>query len=205
LGATKDIPEDGVSDIVSDTPFEEKTMSIRGAWLLVAGLGLLAWSQPAYADEFQLEKGFIRLDNGKNLEGWTGRLDGWSVVDGAIQLNARKARGHIFAEKKHSKDCIIRLEFRATPRADSGIYIHGKQLQCRDYPTAGPKNYAKACKPAGEWNDLELDISDGVAVIKLNGEVIEKAWKIGNKDQGLGLQKERGDFAFRYIRIKEKK
>ena len=64
--------------------------------------------------------------------------------------------------------------------------------------------YAKFAKPAGEWNALEWDVTDGVAIVKLNGKVIEKAWKIGKRPRGLGLQKERGDFDFRYVRIKEK-
>ena len=106
----------------------------------------------------------------------------------------------------HSRNCIIRLQFRATAGADSGIYIHGKQFQVRDYPKAGPAEYASAAKPAGEWNELEFDISDGVAAVKLNGKVIEKAWKIGSAaDQGVGLQKEKGDFEFRYLRFRNKK
>lgn len=157
------------------------------------------------ADELQTEPGFTRLDNGKDLEGWTGNLTGWSVQEGAIVLNSKAAKGHIYASKPHSGNCVIRLQFRATKGADSGVYVHGNQLQVRDYPNAGPKQYAAACKPAGEWNELEWDITDGVAVVKLNGEVIEKAWKIGkNAGQGIGLQKERGDFAFRFIRVKEK-
>lgn len=155
--------------------------------------------------EFKVEEGFTRLDTGQNLDGWTGKLEGWSVVDGAIHLDSKAAKGSIYSERPHSKNCVIRLQFRATPRADSGIYFYGKQLQVRDYPTAGPKQYAEFAKPAGEWNELELDITDGTAVIKLNGETIEAAWKIGgNANQGIGLQRERGDFDFRYIRVQEK-
>jgi hypothetical protein len=158
------------------------------------------------ADDFKLEEGFTRLDNGKDLEGWTGKTAGWSVADGAIHLNSKAAQGHLYSKATHSGDCVIRLEFRAAKRADSGVYIHGKQLQVRDYPTAGPKEYAGPAKPAGEWNALEFDITGGVAVVKLNGQVIEKAWKLGgNAKQGIGLQKESGDFDFRYIRVKEKK
>ena len=158
-----------------------------------------------HAADLKLEKGFTRLDNGKNLDGWTGRLEGWSVADGIIHVDAKKARGSIFSKKTHGKNCVIRLLFRATERADSGVFIHGKQLQVRDYPKAGPKRYAKPCKPAGQWNELEWDITDGVAVVKLNGEIIEKAWPIGDKaDRGIGLQKEIGDFDFRFIRLKEK-
>jgi hypothetical protein len=166
----------------------------------------LLFATPLQADDFKPEDGFTRLDTGKDLEGWTGNTAGWSVVDGAIHLDAKLAKGDIYFGKPHSKSCVIRLQFKATPNADSGIYVHGNQLQCRDYPKAGPKQYAAPAKPAGEWNDLEFDITDGVAVVKLNGEVIEKAWKIGNAaNKGLGLQRERGDFDFRRIRIMEKK
>ncbi len=171
-------------------------------FIAVCALGASA----VHAGELKLEKGFTRLDNGKNLDGWTGRLEGWSVVDGAIHLDAKKARGSVFSKTTHSKNCIIRLQFRATQRADSGVFIYGKQLQVRDYPNTGPKRYAKSCKPAGQWNDLEWNITDGTAKVRLNGEIIEKAWPIGNKtDRGVGLQKEIGDFDFRYVRLKEKK
>lgn len=160
----------------------------------------------ARADEFKLESGFTRLDTGKDLEGFTGDTTGWSVENGVIHLDAKKSKGHIYTKTVPSKNCVIRMQFRATPKADSGVYIHGKQLQVRDYPTAGPKEYAAPAKPAGQWNDLEFDITDGTAVVKLNGEVIEKAWKVGGNDkQGIGLQRERGDFDFRYIRVMEKK
>lgn len=158
------------------------------------------------ADEFKLEPGFTRLDNGKDLTGWTGKTEGWSVSEGAIHLDAKMARGSIYREKTHSADCVIRLQFRATERADSGVYIYGRQLQVRDYPQAGPKPYAQFAKPAGQWNDLEFDITDGVAVVKLNDHVIEKSWKIGGRsNRGVGLQKERGDFSFRCIRVKERR
>lgn len=177
----------------------------RRLFIVFATIALCAAPARA-ADEFKLEEGFKRLDNGKDLEGWTGKLDGWSVKDGAIHLDARKAKGNIYTKATHGKNVIIRLQFNATPNADSGLFVHGNQLQVRDYPRAGPRQYAKPAKPAGQWNDLELDVTDGVAVVKLNGEVIEKAWKVGrNAKQGLGLQRERGDFDFRYIRIKEKK
>jgi hypothetical protein len=187
-------------------------MKLRSVCTLgaVAGLAAALCSTPAHSaaadDTPKLEQGFQRLDNGKDLEGWTGKLDGWSVKDGAIHLDAKTTKGDIYSAKTHGTNAVIRLQFRATKNADSGVYIHGKQLQVRDYPNAGPKEYAKPAKPAGEWNDLEFDITDGVAVVKLNGEVIEKAWKIGGEaKKGVGLQRERGDFDFRLIRLQEKK
>lgn len=175
--------------------------------ILMAGVfGLVLVVGTTLAREFQEEKGFVRLDNGKNLDGWKGNTAGWSVQEGAIHLDSKNAKGNIYTEKLHGPTCVIRLQFKATKGADSGVFIHGKQLQVRDYPNAGPKQYAKPAKAAGEWNDLEFDIKDGVAVVKLNGQVIEKAWRVGsNPKQGIGLQRERGDFDFRNIRIMEKK
>jgi hypothetical protein len=128
-------------------------------------------------------------------------------MDGAIHLDCQAATSHLFSERQHSRNAVVRLQFCATKAADSGLAVHGKQFQVRDYihSLPGTKKYAPACKPPGEWNDLELDITDGVAEIKLNGQVIEKAWPIGEyPDRGLGLQRESGNFSFRYIRVKEK-
>ena len=170
----------------------------------------------ACTEGFQLKPGFVRLDNGKDLTGWfgakwsgekTGDTKGWSVVDGAIHLDSEAAKSQLFNEKTYSRNAIIRLQFRAARVGDSGLCIHGKQFQVRDYPNALPdtKKYAPFSNCAGEWNDLELDISDGVALIKLNGQIIEKAWETGtDSDRGLGLQRELGEADFRYIRVKEK-
>ncbi len=168
------------------------------------------------AGHFQLEPGFVRLDNGKNLHGWyaarwsgqpTGDPSGWSVIDGAIHLDCRKATSHLFSRKKFPRNCIIRLQFRAAKGADSGLCLHGKQFQVRDYPNSYPdtKAFAPYANPPGQWNDLELDITDGVAVIRLNGHVIVEGFKLGDRPNvGLGLQREKGDFDFRRIRIKPK-
>jgi hypothetical protein len=175
-----------------------------GRILAYATITFLAITSATHSgDKREPEPGFVRLDNGKDLEGWTGKLDGWSVVDGAIHLDSKKAKGDIYSVRTHGSDAVIRLQFRATKGADSGVYIHGKQLQVRDYPNAGPKEYAKAAKPFGAWNDLEFEIKRGVAVVRLNGQVIEKAWKIGgDAKKGIGLQRERGDFDFRFVRMK---
>lgn len=166
---------------------------------------LLTISSIAHADEPPLEEGFTRLDNGKDLSGWNGRHEGWSVVEGAMHVELRAAKGHLYSDHPHSADCIIRLQYRATPRGDSGVFVWGKQFQVRDFPALGPKEFATAAKPAGEWNDLELEITAGIAVVKLNGQVIEEKWPIGEQPKkGLGLQRERGDFTFRQIRLREK-
>ncbi|NIP23340.1 MAG: DUF1080 domain-containing protein [Phycisphaerae bacterium] len=175
------------------------------------------WRQQTPKETFRPEPGFVRLDNGKDLTGWfgagwsgekTGDTTGWSVIDGAIHVDSEAAKNHLFHEKTYSRNAIIRLQYRAGRAADSGLCIHGNQFQVRDYPNTLPdtKRYAPFSNRTGEWNDLEIDITDDIAVIKLNGEVIEKAWKSGtDPSRGLGLQKELGEMDFRYIRLKEKK
>jgi len=192
-------------------PRPTATHLIGAGFLAVALLRVL----PSAARAADAVSGFVRLDNGKDLSGWyaarwngrpTGDLTGWSVVDGAIHLDSSQARSHLFHRKTFPPNVVIRLQFRAGRAADSGLNLHGKQFQVRDYPSAGPKRYALAAKPAGQWNDLELDITNGIARITLNGHVIETAWPIGNDSNlGLGLQREIGMFDFRNIRIKVKK
>src|SRR5688572_9082537 len=55
------------------------------------------------------------------------------------------------------KDFVLRLQFRATPNADSGVYVRGPQLQCRDYLLAGPYNKLQHYR-AQDWNDLEITV-----------------------------------------------
>src|SRR5436190_18071926 len=78
----------------------------------------------------------------------------------------------ISTTREFSKDFILRLEFRATPNADSGVFIRGNQLQCRDYPLAGPykklKNYRM-----GDWNELEVTVKGQSAFALCNGELLE--------------------------------
>lgn len=187
----------------------------------VVGLALavLAWGPAApAADDFKPEGGYTSLFNGKDLTGWKypgarGQpLDGkttpderFEVKDGVILVHAKDANGQggikdLYTVKSFDKDFHLKLEFRAAPRADSGVYIRGPQLQVRDYPTVGP--YKKVKFHEGGWNELEIMVKGTAAECKCNGEVIEKAFKVPAQG-GIGLQAEVGRFEFRRIRVKE--
>ena len=91
------------------------------------------------------------------------------------------------------------LEFRATPNADSGVFIRQPQLQCRDFVLAGPYKDLKNYKPQ-QWNQMTISVKDGVAHCTCNGEVIEEALKV--PDSGpIGLEGDRGQVEYRRIRI----
>ena len=107
----------------------------------------------------------------------------------------------ISTTREFSKDFTLRLEFRATPNADSGVFIRGNQLQCRDYPLAGPykqlKNYRQ-----GDWNELEVVVKGQTAYGMCNGEVLETAMKVPASGP-IELEGDRGQMEYRRIRIKE--
>jgi lysophospholipase L1-like esterase len=103
--------------------------------------------------------------------------------------------------QQFSNDFVLRLEFRATPNADSGIFIRGPQLQCRDYPLAGPYKTLKNYRP-GDWNQIEVTVSNRLANCLCNGEVLEAAMKVPATGP-IGLEGDRGQMEYRRMRIKE--
>lgn len=96
-------------------------------------------------------------------------------------------------------DFTLKLQFRATPNADSGVFIRGPQLQCRDYKLAGPYKNLKDYKE-GDWNDLVVEIEGETARCTCNGEVIEEAFKVPATGR-IGLEGDRGQIEYRAIRI----
>jgi lysophospholipase L1-like esterase len=98
-------------------------------------------------------------------------------------------------------DFTLKLDFRATPNADSGVFVRGRQLQCRDYPLAGPYKDLKKYK-SGDWNELVIDVHDNKARCTCNGEVLEEAYKLPEKGP-IGLEGDRGQMEYRHIRIKQ--
>jgi hypothetical protein len=106
----------------------------------------------------------------------------------------------LWTTREFGEDFVLRLEFRATPNADSGVFIRGNQLQCRDYCLAGPYKNLKAYKPQ-DWNALEVTVHGGVARATCNGEVLEEAMPIPASGP-IGLEGDRGQMEYRRIRIK---
>jgi lysophospholipase L1-like esterase len=106
----------------------------------------------------------------------------------------------LWTTREFPKDFILKLEFRATPNADSGVYVRGPQLQCRDYRIAGPYKTLKSYKPQ-DWNEITVTVKDGVAHATSNGEVLEAAMKVPASGP-IGVEGDRGQMEYRRIRIK---
>ncbi len=172
-------------------------------------------------DDFSMEPGFVSLFNGKDLTGWGFRakktleplvsFDGKKTSDdGRYQaINGRlvvttppegRRIQQLWTTGEFPKDFILKLEFRATPNADSGVFIRKPQLQCRDYVLAGPWKTLKKYKPQ-EWNEFIAVVKGGVAHCTCNGEVLNAEFKVPANGP-IGLEGDRGQMEYRRIRIK---
>jgi lysophospholipase L1-like esterase len=174
--------------------------------------GILA----AWPDEFAPEPGFVSLFNGRDLTGWGSAegqaLDGQAASpDGRFRAKngrlvvtvSREERNgrRLSTTAKFPRDFVLRLEFRASPNADSGIYVRGPQLQCRDYPLAGPYVNLKGYRPL-DWNKIEVTVKGGLAHCTCNGEVLIDAMPVPATGP-IGLESDRGQMEYRRIRLQE--
>ena len=184
---------------------------------LLATAGFIETTQ----DIFRLEKGFVSLFNGRNLDGWglrdmksmmlkfdfsgeTTSSDGrYQVINGRIVVTT-PAESHriqqMWTTRNFPENFILKLEFRATPNADSGVFIRRPQLQCRDYSLAGPYKDLKSYKPQ-DWNELVIEVRGNSAHCTCNGEVLEDAFQLPETGP-IGLEGDRGQMEYRRIRMK---
>jgi lysophospholipase L1-like esterase len=107
----------------------------------------------------------------------------------------------LWTTREFPNDFVLKLEFRATPYADSGVFIRGPQLQCRDYLLAGPYTELKKYAPQ-EWNELVVTVKGKTAHCTCNGEVLIDALAVPATG-GIGLEGDRGQMEYRRIRVKE--
>jgi lysophospholipase L1-like esterase len=105
----------------------------------------------------------------------------------------------LWTAREFPQDFVLKLEFRATPNADSGLYVRGPQLQVRDYLIAGPYKQLRSYKPQ-EWNELVVTVEGGLARATCNGELLEAEMKVPASG-AIGLEGDRGQMEYRRIRI----
>ena len=171
---------------------------------------------PAWPDDFVPETGFEALSNGRDLTGWSyspgTSLDGqtstpdgrFQAVNGRIVVTVARTQSDykkLWTTRKFPKDFVLKLEFRASPNADSGIFIREPQLQCRDYLIAGPFTTLKNYRPL-DWNEVVVTVKGGLAHATCNGEILVDAMSIPATG-AIGFESDRGQMEYRRIRVKE--
>ena len=162
------------------------------------------------------EPGFTSLITGTDLSGWhyqgepdlataTDATDGrYNARDGMLVVNPEvTGKGphlrQLWTLRVFPTDFTLKLEFRASVNADSGIFIRGMQLQCRDYLVAGPFKNLKDYKPQ-DWNEIVVVVTGTTAHCTCNGEVLEAQMKVPANGP-IGLEADRGQMEYRRIRI----
>jgi len=154
----------------------------------------------------------IVLFNGKNLDGWTiegskdikGKDDKvtpiWSVQDGLLRCEG-KGFGFLRYDKKEFADFVFHVEYRMTPKCNSGIGIRTIPFDPKKNPATRPsyaayevqllddagkpptKNSsgslyryvapnANPVKPAPEWNEIDIECVGPRIRITINGQKI---------------------------------
>lgn len=165
-------------------------------------------------DTFQVEEGFTSLFNGRDLTGWgdktnffdglTSSPDGRYLAKNGRLIVTTPPEGsriqQLWTKQTFPGDFVLKLEFRAGVNADSGIFIRGPQLQCRDYLLAGPYTKLEKYRPQ-EWNEVIVNVKGNQAHCTCNGEVLESTFKLPPTGP-IGLEGDRGQMEYRRIRVR---
>ncbi|MCL3779520.1 DUF1080 domain-containing protein [Prolixibacteraceae bacterium JC049] len=206
-----------------------------------------------YLKEMPSDKGFVSMFNGKDLTGWKGLVanpiarakmtkaqlakaqkeadakmsDNWSVKDGSIVFNGHGAN---LCSVKDYADFEMIVDWRISPKGDSGIYLRGTpQVQIWDTTRVevgaqvgsgglynNQKHQSKPLKvadnPINEWNTFRIKMIGDKVTVYLNGELVvdnvtmENYWdrKMPIFPKGaIELQAHGTDLAFRDIYVRE--
>jgi len=112
---------------------------MKKSFLLALGLLVFASQSNLRAAD---EAGFKPLFNGKDLTGWEGRKEHWSVQDGAITgatTTEHPAKGNNFliwrpnGKNGTVSDFELRLSYKIVPNGDHGFGNSGIQYRSKDF------------------------------------------------------------------------
>ena len=178
--------------------------------------------EPACCDEDE----FTEIFNGKNLDGWSGAVSNYQVINGSIQCKKGKG-GTIFTEKKYN-NFIVDFEFNLPPGGNNGLAIRypGKgnaaysgmcELQILDsehprYAKLDPRQYHGSAygivaakrghlKENGQWNHQTVTVEGSRIVVILNNQLIlnadlNKATSFMANKKHPGIALKEGHFGF---------
>jgi hypothetical protein len=169
-------------------------VGVAAATLLACAAGSESPTQPTGQ---AVEAGFVPLFNGSNFDGWTGAVDGYAIIDGAIACKAGSG-GNLYTRAVY-RNFVVRLEVRLPAGGNNGLairypgegdpaYAGMTELQVLDdpdprYASIDPRQafgsaYGMVAamrghlKPVGEWNEEEVTVRGSTIKVVLNGAVI---------------------------------
>ena len=175
--------------------------------------------EPVLLPAEELAEGWISLFDGQTLFGWTADSQAdWRVEDGAIVVSSGE-KG-LLLTKTQFADYVLRVEFRAEPGTNSGIFLHTRPqpqdmtADCYELNIAEPDNpfptgslvqrqKAEVEAPSGQWHAYEVTVEGDRVLVKLNGQqVLDYTDPMPLRRGHLGLQLNTGQVAFRNLRLR---
>jgi hypothetical protein len=161
------------------------------------------------------------LLDGTNYNQWTPiGMANWRVVDGAVQ--ADNGMGGFLVSKESYGDFELRVEFWASPDANSGVFIRGddpKQITATNsyeinifdtrpdqtYRTGGIVDVAKPMSmmnAANRWNTFEITAKGPRLTVRLNGTPMVDVQDMKHARGPIALQAGAGVIKFRKVEIR---
>lgn len=172
---------------------------------LFNGTDLTGWGVKETQPKRPPRKGFVWVGHESDIayDGMAYSHDGrYAAINGRlVVLTPSEGRRiqQLWTTEEFGGDFVLRLDFRATPNADSGVFLRGKQFQVRDYALAGPYKDLESYRPQ-EWNSMEFSVKGTKATVSCNGQVIVDDFEIPESGP-IGLEGDRGQIEYRRIRI----
>ena len=169
----------------------------------LSGWGVLV--TPAKKNAKRPKLVFVEHKKDVSFDGRTKSDDGrYAAINGRLVVTTPPEGRRIqqlWTTESFGYDFVLKLEFRAAPYADSGLFLRKKQLQVRDYVTAGPFENLEKYRPQ-DWNELIVTVRGGVAHATCNGELLADNFEIPATGP-IGLEGDRGQVEYRRIRLKK--
>ena len=180
---------------------------------------------PALAPE-EIKEGFVRIFDGKTLNGWKGATTGY-VAENGLLVCQKKGGGNFFTTREYG-DFIFRFEYKLEPGGNNGVSVRGQEIQILD-DDAPRHSKLKPCqyhgsiyckvpakrghtKPPGEWNAEEILVQGSHWKVSVNGTVIvdvdlatkPELTELARRTRGaLGFLGHGALVEFRNLRVKE--
>jgi hypothetical protein len=193
---------------------------------LLLGAGALCADEPANSRKLEADQGFVRLFDGKTLNGWQGSTQGYGIKNGVLICKKREGK-NLFTRNEYG-NFIFRFEYKLEPGGNNGVGIRaplkgepaytGMEIQvlddtsprwekCKPWQFNGSIYGVAPCKrghlkPVGQWNAMEIRAEGPKIKVTLNGTVIVDADldKIGDKtpdgEAHPGLHRKKGHIGF---------
>jgi hypothetical protein len=179
--------------------------------LFIVCIGGFARAQENALSPEEQRDGWLLIFDGKTTEGWMSpkgeRLSVSHVQAGS--LNPHPCN-YMLVYEKPLKDFILALDFKITPKCNSGIFIrtspltprpgkdvgfNGLEIAIDDTREAGfhdtgaiydlVKPTTNAMKPVGQWNHIQIVSSGNLIDVEVNGKAVSHmdidAWTVPNK------------------------